>query len=513
MNLLKSVANISFFTLISRITGFIRDIIIAAKLGTGPSSDILFIALKIPNFFRRIFAEGAFSQAFIPLFSELLVSKNDQQALAFARHIFYYFLCALIIFVLGFELFTPQIMYIFAPGFTQIPEQYAALISLARITFPYIALISIVTLINGVLNSYKIFIPGSIMPIIYNIGLICAIFTLTNLTGDVTKALAWGLILAGIIQLLIMLAILRSKKIKLFPQKNQQQSAQFKKFTKIIIPAIFAAGIIQLNSWIDTIIATLIPNAVSYIYYSERIVQLPLAIIGISLSVAILPDLSKKIKKQDVKASHKLFTDSINLGLFFALPAALGLFFLADEIIATLFARGAFDQNSTLASAAMLKIYAFAVPAYILNKIMLTNFYAHQDTKTPVKIAAIILLINLILNLILIQIFSYLGIAIATLIASWCNILLLYLLLNKKSYFKATEHFPFKTLGKILFNNLIFAALLYVTSLMFSDFLTYPNIKQIILLCLIISSALICYLISNFISKTYSFSELKNLLK
>lgn len=512
MSIYKSAFNISFFTIISRIFGFFRDIAIAYKLGTGFASDVFFIALKIPNFFRRIFAEGAFSQAFVPLFSDILISQNQKQASKFANQIFFYLLISLLILTIIFEIFMPYIMAIFAPGYLNIPEKYQQVVLLGRITFPYIILISAVSMVNGVLNNYKIFIPGSIMPIIYNSCLIISLFTLGNFTNNYGLALSYGLLIGGIIQLLVIYLYAYYKNYKIYPKKPSKKSPLITKFWHKLLPAIFASSIIQLNSWIDLIIASLIPNAVSYIYYSERIIQLPLAIIGIAISTALLPTLSQLIKSNKSNDATKLFNESLNLSMFFTIPAMVGLFMLNKEIIITLFARGKFDINSVISTAIMLKIYALAIPAFILIKILLTNFYARGDTVTPLKIAIISLIINLSFNLLLIQFFSYLGIAIATVISSWINVILLYAILKKHNYMNITKEYFIKFF-KIGLSSIIICIILFFILNILPDYSKISILHKATLLTFIIIFITITYCALNFILKTYSISEIKKLLR
>jgi putative peptidoglycan lipid II flippase len=510
MQLIKSIFSLSFFTIISRIFGFLRDIAIAYKLGTGTASDILFIALKLPNFFRRIFAEGAFSQAFIPVFSDMIISENEKKAFQFANHIYFYLLVSLSILVIIFEIFMPFIMNIFAPGFASDPNKFSQLVFLCRITFPYIILITLVSLINGVLNNYRIFVIGAILPIIYNISLILVLFSLAYVINSNIIALSYGLIIAGIIQLALIYYYAWRKNYILYPkyQKNYN-SAKYRKFWKILLPAIVSSSVIQLNSWIDVIIASIIPNAVSYIYYSERLVQLPLAVIGIAISTAFLPSLTKMIvKKEDYL---KLFNQIIILALFFTIPAMLGLIILHQEIITTLFARGAFDLNSVNATSKMLQIYALAVPAFILSKILLTNFYARKDSKTPLKLSIITLLLNLILNLILIRPYSFFGIAIATVISSWLNVILLYYFLNKIGAIKPTKIYIMKLL-KIILCNIILGIILIYSNALIVGFVDFSNLIRFTMLISVMLISLIFYLLSAHILGIYKISKLKKFI-
>ena len=446
-------------------------------------ADVFFIALKIPNFFRRIFAEGAFSQSFIPLYKEHLVNHGNVEAQRFANHIFYFFLISLTLFVILFEFFAPEIMQLFAPGFKNNEAKFFYLVVLSRITFPYIFLIAIATFINSVLNSHKIFIPGSLLPIIFNLSLIFSLFTLGSFTYRDDVSLSVGVLIAGVLQLLFMFVICYKYRIKIYPKRSSQN---LRKFWSRFVPSLFASGVIQLNSWVDTIIASLITGAVSYIYYSDRLVQLPLATIGIALSVSILPNLAEFLQKGEKNEAQKIMHNSIYLAMVFSIPAMIGLFLLSEEIIITLFYRGAFNMEAVLATSKMLKCYSFAVPAYVLIKILLSYFYAAGDTKTPVKILIIILISNLSLNLLLIQYYSYLGIAIATVLSSWLNVFILSFILHKK------HNLSFGLLQKykaVFLHSLI---LIIIISLIknffnFSDYYIFQQILSLLFLIIVSS--------------------------
>ncbi|MBT4878677.1 MAG: murein biosynthesis integral membrane protein MurJ [Alphaproteobacteria bacterium] len=507
MSVFKAAFNISFFTLISRITGFIRDIIIAYKLGAGPVSDILFIALKIPNFFRRTFAEGAFSQSFVPTYAKIMVGQNFSEANKFANHIFFFFIIILTCLIIIFEVFMPNILMVFAPGFSDVPEKFQQTIDLCRVTFPYIIFISIVSLINGVLNSYKIFIPGSIMPIIYNFMLIISLYIFYDLTYNHAYSIAYGLLLTGVIQVISIYLIALRKNIKLLPKFDPSLKKESKKFLFILLPAILAASIIQLNSMADTIIATLIPNAVSYLYYSDRLIQLPLSLLGIALSTAMLPTMSQEIKKNNFREAQNIMNKAINIGLFFALPAMIGLFLLCEEIVFTLFTRGEFNEVTAYATANLIQIYSIAIPAFILIKILMTEFYARRNMKTPIKISFFILLLNISLNLILIKFYSFLGIAIATVISSWLNVLFLLILIIKKDY-NSFKKFNFSILLKILLNSICLILLILIAKQYIADFIRFDFSKKIFYLTIIISSSGLIYLFLALLTKIFVLKDL-----
>lgn len=505
MKLFKIALNISLLTFLSRIFGFLRDILLAFKVGAGANSDILFIALKIPNLFRRIFAEGAFSQAFIPSFCALLVNKSQKIALDFANNVIYYFLISLFLLVVIIEIFMPQFIYIFAYGY----RDNAEVITLSRIAFPYIIFISAVTVINAVLNSLKIFIIGSLMPIIYNLCIILSIFLLIGL--DTKIAVIYGVVFSGILQLTLIYFYARKRNIILVPTKSKKSSKELKKLVKKLMPGVFSASIIQLNSWVDIMIASFIPGAVSYLYYSDRIIQLPLALIAIAITTAILPFLSKNISKKQYKEANKIFFNSIELSCFFALPAMIGLFSLNEQIIMTIYGYGEFNISAIKATSDILAIFALALPAFVLSKILLTCFYARENFNSPLKISLFTLFLNLVLNIILVQYFSYLGIALATLISAWINVFILTILIRKNNYANL-DYFSPRKFTKIILAASCFFFTVNIFSYYIPSFIDLGLLDKYFYLFITIIANIIIYFVLSVIFKLYNFREIKTVI-
>lgn len=515
MSLLKSAATVGGWTFISRIVGFIRDIIVARVMGAGPTADAFFVAFKLPNLFRRLFAEGAFSASFIPMFSAKLTEHPHNEAKQFASKVLTLLVIILLVLTVLAEIFMSQLIIIFALGFKDQPELFDLTVTLSRITFPYLFCISIVSLLTGVLNSVGKFSVGASAPILLNICMIGAMVLFSMSTDTPAHALAWGVFVAGVAQLLWLLYHCFRAGM-LIPFTRPTFCADTRLMFQRMMPGIIGAGVTQINVWVDVMLATLIPGAVSYLYYADRISQFPLAIIGTAIGTALLPSLSRSIKAGDKVKATKLNHEAIRVSLLFTLPAAAGLSLLSLPIIATIFGHGAFTNEDAIKSAAALQVYAFGLPAFVLIKIFTPPFFAKGDTKTPVKIAALCVVTNIILNLILIKPFGHVGLAMATSIAAWLNSILLYVVLHRRNDMRlnrAIGVFLVKVfVATIAMSAVIFLAL-YVPSL-FEDAVSW-NTKwiQIIELAVTICFSAAVYAVFVILTKAYRISEIKQLLR
>lgn len=411
--------------MLSRVLGFVRDVLTAAYLGAGPIADAFFVALKLPNFFRRVTAEGAFSVSFVPMFSGMEETKGRGAALDFASEARSMMLLILFPFTVCMIVAMPWVISAITPGFIGDAVRFGAAVELSRITFPYILLISLVALYGGVLNSFERFAAFAAAPVFFNLTLIAAIVGLTPYTPTVGHAMAYGVAASGIVQLIWMILNCYRFEIEL-KLKKPSLTPEIKKLFRLMGPAIIGAGVVQINLFVDMILASFLPHgAISYLYYADRLYQLPLAVIGIAIGTALLPMLSRKIKAGDKKGATVLTRDAVKYGLILSIPAAVALAVLAELIMQVLFERGAFDRAASLASAAALNAYVFGLPAYILVKIFSTGFFAGEDTKTPVKFAIITTICNTLLSIALIKPMGHVGIATATAITAWVNVVLL----------------------------------------------------------------------------------------
>jgi putative peptidoglycan lipid II flippase len=439
MALGRWVATVGGYTLGSRLLGFIRDILIAAMLGAGPVSDAFFVAFKLPNFLRRLFAEGAFNAAFVPLFSGELEQNGRASAKAFAEEVLAVLLCVLLLLVVVAQIVMPWLIYVLAPGFADDPEKFDLTVQLTRITFPYILFISLVSLLGGVLNSLYRFAAAAATPIILNLTLIGALLGLSQWTETPGHALAIGVSAAGVLQFAWLIVALRRAGIAL-RLPRPRLTPRVKHMLIIIAPAALGAGVAQINLVVDVIIASLLPEgAISFLYYADRINQLPLGVIGVAVGTALLPLLSRQLRAAEDEAAGRAQNRAIEGALLVTLPAAAALMIIAEPTIAVLFERGAFSAAATAASADALIAYAAGLPSFVMIKVLVPGYFARQDTKTPVRIAIVCLTVNVALNLILMGPLGHVGIALATSLSGWLNAALLARGLHRRGFFTADQ--------------------------------------------------------------------------
>jgi putative peptidoglycan lipid II flippase len=436
MALLRSVATVGSYTLVSRVFGFIRDILTAAILGAGPVADAFFVAQRLPNLFRSLFAEGAFSAAFVPLASGALAEGGKPALRSFAEEAFSVLFAALFAFVLLGEICMPWVMRVIAPGFEADPAKFDLVITLTRITFPYLLFISLTALQGGLLNTVDRFAAPAATPILLNLFLIAGLLLMTHFHWQNGEILAWALSAAGVAQFLWLMVscakaglALRLRLPRLTPAVRQT--------LKIMGPGVLGAGVTQINLLISTALASLLPGgSVSYLYYADRLNQLPLGVVGIAVATAILPPLSRQVRTGDEPGAMATQNRGVELALLLTLPAAAGLAVLAQPILAVLFQRGAFGPEETAATAAALAAYAVGLPAFVLVKVLAPGFFARQDTATPVKVAAGAVTANLLLTLVLMQFLAHVGVAIALSVSGWMQALALLWLLSRHGHFR-----------------------------------------------------------------------------
>ena len=503
MKLIKPFLTISGFTFISKILGFIRDILIAAFVGAGVIADVFFVAFKLPNFFRRLFAEGAFSAAFIPIFSSILKTEGKHKALRFGSEVLSLLFFVLFILIIIFEFLMPLIVYFLAPGFAHDPVKLNLLIELSRITFPYLFFISLVSLYTGVLNSFNKFAAGSAAPILLNLTFIVFIFCFEEIFKTKGHMLSWAVFFAGLFQLVFLIFAISKNDLEIFFIKPKY-SKNIKKLFRLIVPGAIGAGVIQINLLIDVILASFLnTGSISYLYYAERINQLPIALIGVALGTILLPTLSKQIIKNEKTKALYTQNRAIEFSLILAIPASIAIFIIADPIIGSFFQRGEFSQTDKILSARALQAYAVGVPAYVLAKILTPIFFARQNTITPVKIAIFCVFINFLLNIILMHFYQHVGIAIATAIASWVNCILLFYILLKSNKVVFDKHLK-ENVKKVLIANIIFSILIFY----FKDFINiFSNYRFLNLSIFVLLSISFYVLLLNFL-KIFIFSNI-----
>ncbi len=517
MSFLKATMTVGSFTHMSRILGFTRDILTAALLGAGPIADAFFVALKLPNFFRRISAEGAFGVSFIPLFSKTLKSEGKKEAEHFANLSMGFMLAVLIPFVILALIFMPEIIRLIAPGFEPggVDGRFDMAVEMTRITFAYILCMSLVALFGGVLNSFDRFAPFAAAPIIFNLCLITALLVGGEYTPTVGHAMSWGVTIAGVLQFLIIGYYARKTGIALRPLWPRL-TAKIKKLFSLMGPGIIGAGVVQINLLVDVILASFLPaGAVSYLYYGDRLAQLPLGIIGIAIGTALLPKLSKALENKKSKSQNET-KSLINLafvwGGLLALPACFALIAVPDLLSTALFQRGSFDEVAALATAGTIRAYALGLPAYIAIKILSTQFYAREDTATPVKIAIISATTNIILSIILIQYMAHVGIALATSIAATLQALILYTLSRKRGHADITRTTTV-LLFRVIIVSLVMAAVIFTLKIWGYPYWVNGGWSSVITMLAIVTIGKITYSSLIIITKTMTISDCRSMLK
>ncbi len=432
MSFLRAFATVSGLTLASRVFGFVRDVLSAAIMGAGPIADAFFVALRLANFFRRMTAAGAFSVSFVPLFSKTLEQEGQEPARQFANQAMAFLLAILVPFCVLAIIFMPQVLYVLAPGFnTEGGVRFDMAVTFTRITFLYLLFMSLSALVGGMLNTLDKFAIFAVAPVLFNV--VQILFLLLAFWFPTPgHALAWAVLLSGVLQFVWMVWSLHRHGWRLQlvrPVLNDK----IHRLLRLMGPGIVGASAVQINLLVDTIIASTLPvGAVSFLYYADRLNQLPLGLIGTAVGTALLPKLAQRIAARDAEGSLHLFNRALEWTLLLTLPCAVGLALIAEPIIGVLFQRGAFDAAATLATAGALRAYALGLPAFVGVKVLSTALYAQEDTKTPVIVTLICATVNIVLCLILIRSVAHVGIALATAIAGWLQVAILAGLIHRR---------------------------------------------------------------------------------
>ena len=469
MSLLKAMATVGGLTGLSRLAGFARDVMTAAVLGAGPVADAFFVALKLPNFFRRVTAEGAFSVSFVPLYTEAMEKDGEDQANGFAGNAMGVMFWILLAFTIIVMLAMPQVIGLIAPGFRDDPQRFTLATTLSRITFPYLLAMSLAALLGGVLNAHGRFAPFAAAPILFNLSLIGLLLFAYHFETP-GHALAYGVLVAGVLQFGLLWLVARKMKIRI-RLRRPQFDGRIKRLFKLMGPGVIGAGVMQINLFADMIIGSLLETgSISYLYYADRLNQLPLGMIGIAVGTALLPMLSRSISAGDAAQSRNLFNRALEVCLFLGLPAATALFIISFPIVRTLFEHGAFDHKAAVMTAGVITTYALGIPAYVAAKVYSTAYFARQDTATPVKCSIASALFNIALALWLIfkMNLGVIGIATATALAGWLQIALLAWPLRGRDDVRFDDRLR-KNLPKILLGCVLMGAFLYAAKAALRD--------------------------------------------
>ncbi len=510
MNLIRAISTIGGFTMLSRVFGFIRDILIANFLGAGMIADAFFVAFRFPNLFRRLFAEGAFSAAFVPIFSSLLEKDGEHPARQFANQAFSVLALILAIFVAAIEIVMPWAMIVLAPGFDQVAGKMELATELSRIAFPYLFFISLVSLQSGVLNSVHRFAAAAAAPVLLNLTFITALLVFGAEAETPGHALAWAVSAAGVIQFLWLAYHCRKEGFSV-GFVRPRLSPKVRLLGKRILPVVFGASLYQINLLIGTILATLVSDgAVSYLYYADRVTQLPLGVVGVAVGTALLPMLSRQLTAGQEDAAMHSQNRGLEFALLLTLPAALALVAIPLPIVSVLFERGAFDANASLATAGALAAYATGLPAYVLIRVLAPGFFAREDTSTPVRIAAAAMLANIVLNLILMQIWGHVGIALASSLAAWMNALGLGLVLKNRGHLKFDIRLKRRAI-RVLIASAVMAAGLYYAAGFLAPMLSGAGFEPALALVLLVGGGLTVFAVLAQILGAASWRDLKGL--
>ena len=493
MNLLSSTSVFTFYTLISRFLGYFRDILIAIFLGASIYADAFFVAFRLPNTFRRLFAEGTFNAAFIPSYASEKI-KGKKNSKKFADDILSLLILIILILILFVEIFTPYLVYIIAPGFFENSEKFNIAVNLTRITFPFLLFVSLSSFFSGILNSNNKFAAAAAAPIILNLIMIFSLIISYLFNLDYARNLSYSVTIAGVVQLFFLI---------LFTKKYYKPSIQFKIkisskvrfFFKKLFPSIFSSGVTQINILIGTIIASFEASAVSYLYYADRIYQINLAIAGIAVGTVSLPVLANAIKNKNIFKISTIQNKSIELSLLLSIPASLGIILASEEIVNALFGYGSFSEQNINTTAKALKYFGFGVPAFALIKVLSNFFFARDNTKTPFHLSIFIVVLNIFISLFFFKKIGFIIIPIATSISTWIGIIGYILLLNKSKFLMIKANL-YKNILKIIFSAIFMSLILYFGLSYFKEGLEYVNEFKSIYLLFIVGFVATIYLIT-----------------
>ncbi|WP_234730746.1 murein biosynthesis integral membrane protein MurJ [Acidocella facilis] len=458
--MIRGAFTVGAWTMASRVLGFVRDILIAAVLGTGPVADAFFVALRLPNLFRRLFGEGAFNAAFVPAISTILHKQGLRAATDFAEEA-----TAVMAFWLGGitiigEIFMPWLLYVLAPGFAGHGGRFDLAVGMSRVMFPYLFFICLTALFSGVLNAMSRFAAAAAAPVLFNLFMIAAMLWLAPYTRNPGYALAWGVTVSGVAQLALVLWAIRRAGMR-FTRPKLRFSPHIRQMFRRMAPALVGAGVTQLNVSIDIIIGTLLPaGSVSILYYADRVNQLPLGVIATAAGTALLPAVTRNIALGEEAEANTALNRAFESVLMLTLPAAIGLSVAAKAVMDVAFVRGAFSAHDAVLAGRSLAAFALGLPVFALIKIFTPGFYARGDTVTPLKIGIFAVLLNLGLNLLFMHPLKAVGPALATSLSSACNALLLFWLLRRRGHF-SFDALSRRRIPRILLAGVVMAAALW----------------------------------------------------
>ena len=506
MNLVKSTGTFGFYTIISRLLGYLRDVLIAIFLGTSFLADAFFVAFRIPNTFRRLFAEGTFNSAFVPSYTSELI-KNKSRSNKFANEVFNLLFLALFFLVLIVEIFMPIFIGLIAPGFVDDTKKFELATTLTRFTFPFLMFVSLSSFFGSILNSHNKFAAVSAAPIILNIVLIFILFFGRYLDDELVFYLSYGISFAGLLQLIFLYKFVKKYYVVDFDLKFKITN-KVKIFFKKLLPSIFSSGVTQINILVGTIIASFQASAVSYLYYADRIYQINLAIAGIAIGVVVLPQLSKYVQLKKKKKILLIQNKAVELSMFLSIPASVALVIGSEQIISALFGYGSFTEASVLNSSKALYYFGLGLPAFALIKVFSTFFFANHDTKTPFYISLVSVLLNILISVYFFKDIGFIIIPIATTISSWFNSLTLFIFLKNNDLFSFNEIF-LKKFVKIVFVSITMGFFFEYLILFFESQLRFSFFLKSAYLILCVFLTIFFYLTLSYFIKAFNYDDIK----
>ena len=492
MALWRSTFIVSAMTMLSRVLGLVRDIVLMNVFGAGKDFDTFVVAFRIPNFFRRLFAEGAFSQAFIPILTEYKTTKLHTEVQILISRVFGCLLLAMSTLTLIAMIAAPAILYLYAPGFHSDPVKFDLAVDMFRLTIPYLMFMSLTAFASSILNSYGSFASPAFSPVLLNLAMIAGAWLLTPYMAEPIMALGWAVVVAGILQLAIQIPELWKKKL-LIPPKVDFKHEGVDRILKLMLPALFGVSVTQINLLLNTIWASFMQDgSVSWLYSAERMTELPLGLIGVAIGTVILPSLSMSKAEEDQAKFRRMLDWGARIIVLVGVPASIALFMLSTPIIQALFQHGAFDVRDTQMTAMALQCMSGGVLAFMLIKVFAPGFYAIQDTKTPVRVGLIAVATNTILNIVFIGIFKlidwqaeHMALAIASSGSALVNAGLLYFYLHKRDIFRFGAHWKKLFIQFAVANIVMIVALWYGLTWYDGNASQWLRIVEVVGLCVL----------------------------
>ncbi len=473
IRLITGFLTVGAWTLLSRVLGFVRDILIAAYLGSGPIAEAFLIAFSLPNMFRRFFAEGAFNMAFVPMFSKKL--EGGDGAEKFANDAFSGLAAILIVFTLIAQVFMPWLVLAMASGFAD-DGRFDLAVQFGRIAFPYILFISLAALLSGLLNATGRFVAAAAAPVLLNILFILAMLVARQVGWPMGPTLAWAVPLAGIAQLTLVWQAAARAGYRLVP-RLPRMTPELKRLAIIAGPAALAGGVVQVNLLVGRQVASFYDGAIAWLNYADRLYQLPLGVVGIAVGVVLLPDLSRRLRAGDTTGGRDALNRAAEISLALTIPAAVALMIIPTALIGVLFQRGAFGVADTAATATAVAIYGAGLPAFVIQKVLQPLFFARENTKTPFYFALVSLLVNVIIAVGLMPVFGYLAAALGTTLAAWAMVALLWFGSRDMGEAAQVDARFLGRIWRICLAALLMGAVLWGAEAVLSTWLTTPTLR------------------------------------